>query len=84
MAETKARSLEITPLSSPLSPISAPLTQQTAATTVQQVKSTNAPPAFDSSQLRLMFGNSSKLREMAVLTEVLGRPRALRGPVRSR
>jgi hypothetical protein len=84
MADTKARPLEITPLSGPLAPLSAPLTQQTAAATVLPAGSNNAPPAFDSSQLRAMFGKPNKLREMAVLTEVLGRPVALRGSARRR
>jgi hypothetical protein len=84
MADMKARPLEIIPLSSPITPISTPLTQQTAGAIVQPAASANAPPAYDSSQLRLMFAKPNKLREIAVLTEVLGRPLALRAPARPR
>jgi hypothetical protein len=84
MADTKARPLEITPLSAPMTSISTPLTQQTAAATVKPASSNNAPPSFDSSQLRALFSKPNKLREVAVLTEVLGRPVALRGPARRR
>jgi hypothetical protein len=84
MNDTKARPLEITPLSSPLAPLSAPLTQQTAAATVLPPGTSNAPPAFDSSQVRSMFGKPQRLREMAVLMEVLGPPVALRSSGRRR
>jgi hypothetical protein len=52
------------------------------ATTHENPRSQPAHPALTSGDLRAMFASPSKLREVALLTELLQRPVALRPPRR--
>jgi hypothetical protein len=84
MAQMRNRPLEITPLSSPLSPINSPLTTISTGAKIEHPGSLDSPPAFTGESLRLMLGDAAKLREAALLTELLQPPLALRRPRRSR
>jgi hypothetical protein len=74
MAQKKARRLEITPLSSPIAPINSPLSQATTAAAIEYPSSPDTPPAYSSRELRAMLTQKSKLREIALLTELLQPP----------
>jgi hypothetical protein len=78
MAQKRNRPLEMTPLSAPLSPINIPLTQISTGAKIEHPGSPDSPPAFSSEALREMLANSKKLREVALLTELLQPPLALR------
>jgi hypothetical protein len=78
MAQKRNRPLEIAPLASPLAPINSPLTEITSGAKIEHPGSLDAPPAFTGESLRIMLGNPIKLREAALLTELLQPPLALR------
>ena len=78
MAQTRNRPLEITPLASPLAPINSPLTQISTGAKIEHPGSLDSPPAFTGESLRSMLGNPTRLREAALLTELLQPPVALR------
>jgi hypothetical protein len=78
MAQKRNRPLEIVPLSSPLAPINSPLTQTSVGAKIEHPGSPDSPPAFTSESLRTMLANPTKLREVALLTELLQPPLALR------
>jgi hypothetical protein len=80
LAQRKNRPLEIQPLSSPLSPIHSPLTQVSLGTTVEHPGSYQLHTALTSTELRTMLGTSNKLREIALLNELLQPPVSLRAP----
>ncbi len=74
----KGRTLEIVPLSTPITPLGSPLTQQTTPNLPHAT--TNKPrPTLTSSDLRTMLASPAKLREIALLGELLQPPVALRG-----
>jgi hypothetical protein len=78
MAQRRNRPLEIAPLGAPMAPISSPLTQISTGAAIEHPGSPDSPPAFTSEGLRGMLANSTKLREVALLTELLQPPLALR------
>jgi hypothetical protein len=78
MAEKKNRALEITPLSALVAPIGAPLTQLSTPMPPEHSIPARPLPAFDSATIRSLLANTSKLREVAILSELLQPPRALR------
>jgi hypothetical protein len=78
MAQKRNRPLEITPLASPMAPIGSPLAPISAVTPTEQPTVPDSPPAFTSASLRVMLASSTKLREVAILTELLQPPLALR------
>ena len=78
MAQTRARPLEITPLGSPLAPINSPLTNVTTGAKIEHPGSLDSPPAFTALSLQTMLQNPIRLREAALLTELLQPPLALR------
>jgi hypothetical protein len=80
LAQKKNRPLEIRPLSSPLSPIAAPLTQMSSGSTIEHPGSYQLHTALTSTELRAMFATSNKLREIALLNELLQPPVSLRPP----
>ena len=84
MAQKRNRPLEITPLSGPLAPINSPLTEISSGAKIEHPGSLDSPPAFTGESLRSMLGNATKLREAALLTELLQPPLALRRPRRRR
>ncbi len=82
----KGRTLEIVPLSTPISPINSPLTQVSQQTIPDMPHATtNKPiPTLTSSDLHSMLASPARLREIALLGELLQPPVALRGPRRPR
>ena len=78
MAQKRNRPLEITPLASPLAPVNSPLTQLTTGAKIEHPGSLDSPPAFTAESLRSMLANPIRLREAALLTELLQPPLALR------
>jgi hypothetical protein len=84
MAQKRNRPLEIAPLASPLAPINSPLTDITSGAKIEHPGSLDTPPAFTGESLRSMLENPTKLREAALLTELLQPPLALRRRGRQR
>jgi hypothetical protein len=80
LAQKKSRPLEIAPLNSPLSPIAVPLTQTSLGTEIEHPGSYQLDTALSSRELRVMISTSNKLREIALLTELLQPPVSLRAP----
>ncbi len=80
LAQKKNRPLEIAPLSSPLSPIAMPLTQMSIGTAIEHPGSYQLDTALSSRELRVMISTSNKLREIALLNELLQPPVSLRAP----
>jgi hypothetical protein len=78
LAQKKARPLEITPLSTPITPISSPLTQTSVGSAIEHPGAYQLHPALTSRELRAMLASPTKLREVALLTELLQPPLALR------
>ena len=86
LAPKKNRPLEITPLSVPISPIGSPTAQISAGTTLDlpYATTTKSHPTLTSTDLRTMLASPGKLREIALLGELLQPPLALRAPRRPR
>ncbi len=82
MSQQKNRPLELTPLDSPLAPLGAPLTQLATSALREQPRSWDVPAAFDGAALRAMLASTNKLRQVALLNEILQPPLALRRPRR--
>jgi hypothetical protein len=78
MAQKRTRPLEITPLGSPLAPINSPLTDITTGAKIEHPGSLDTAPAFTALSLQAMLQNPTRLREAALLTELLQPPLALR------
>jgi hypothetical protein len=74
MAQKRNKRLEIAPLAM----INSPLTQHSAGAQIEHPGSPDSEPAFTSESLRSMLASSTKLREVALLTELLQPPVALR------
>ncbi len=82
MAEAKTRPLEITPLSSPLTPLLIPLSR--ASSSLAAEKAAERPKGVPMEQIRSALSAPDRLRELALLTEILQPPLALRHTRRSR
>ena len=74
MAQKRNKRLEIAPLAM----INSPLTQASAGAEIEHPGSPDSAPAFTSESLRKMLASPTKLREVALLTELLQAPIALR------
>ncbi len=83
MALKRNKPLEITPLFTSLAPLSLPLSQESVAPQVQQERGTANPVTLSGLDIRKMLSSPGKLREFALLTEVLQPPVSLR-PRRNR
>jgi len=87
LAPKRGKPLDIAPLSTPIAPISsAPLTSssQTPAPEVARTAAQPDVPSLSIDELRAMLGSPKRLREVALLGELLQPPVSLRGPRRSR
>ncbi|MFI5456476.1 MAG: hypothetical protein ACHRXM_13585 [Isosphaerales bacterium] len=84
MALTQGRPLELTPLDAPFAPLGAPLVHLATSALREQPKSWDVLPAFDSASVRNMLASRNKLREVALLSEILQPPLALRRARRPR
>jgi hypothetical protein len=78
MALQRNKPLEITPLFTSLAPLSLPLSQASVAPQVQQERGTANPVTLSGLDIRKMLSSPGKLREFALLTEILQPPVALR------
>jgi hypothetical protein len=78
MALQRNKPLEIVPLFSSLAPLSLPLTQASVAPLVQQERGTANPVTLSGLDIRKMLSSPGKLREFALLSEVLQPPVSLR------
>ncbi len=78
MALQRNKPLEITPLFTSLAPLSLPLTQASVAPQVQQERGTADKVTLSGLDIRKMLSSPDKLREFALLTEVLQPPVSLR------
>ncbi len=83
MAQKRNKPLELTPLSTPMSPLSSPLTQVSAAEPARDTGRTPTP-ALSSNALCAMLASPTRLREVALLGELLQPPVSLRGRRRHR
>jgi hypothetical protein len=84
MAQAANRPLEITPLDIPLSTLSSTLTPLGVRGSLEPRSFRNAAATLDSRTARAMLTSPEKLREIAILSEVLKPPLALRQGRRSR
>jgi hypothetical protein len=78
MALRKNRPLEISPLDAPAAQLGTPLTHLATSTLRDGPNPSEIPHAFDSAALRAMLRSQNKLREVALLSEILQPPLALR------
>jgi len=78
MALQRNKPLEIVPLFSSLAPLSLPLSQESVAPQVQQERGTANPVTLSGLDIRKMLSSPDKLREFALLSEVLQPPVSLR------
>jgi hypothetical protein len=87
LAQTKAKPLDIAPLSTPIAPInSVPLTAagQTPAPEVARTAAKLAEPPLSVDELRAMLASPKRVREVALLGELLQPPVSMRAPRRPR
>jgi len=87
LAPKRGKPLDIAPLSTPIAPISsAPLTSasQTPAPEVARTAARADDPSLSIDELRAMLASPKRVREVALLGELLQPPVSLRGPRRSR
>jgi hypothetical protein len=84
MAQQQNRPLELAPLDAHFAPLGTPLTHLAAPTLRDQPRSAAALPALDSTAVRTMLASRNKLREVALLSEILRPPLALRRARRPR
>ncbi len=82
MAETRNRPLEITPLASPLTPLMVPLSGASSALAAE--KAVDRPVGVPVEHIRLALSAPDRLRELALLSEILKPPLSLRSLRRSR
>lgn len=78
LADGKARPLAITPLGSPLVPIDLPLAQSILPSVTGAAHTSQPPAAVTSADIRSRFASADKLREVAILSEILQPPVSLR------
>lgn len=78
MALQRNKPLEISPLFTSLAPLSLPLSQASVAPQVQQERGTANPVTLSGLDIRKLLSSPGKLREFALLTEVLQPPVSLR------
>jgi hypothetical protein len=84
MALRKNRPLEISPLDASPAPFGTPLAHLATPVLGEQRKLSESPASFDSATLRTMLSSKNKLRELAVISEILQPPLALRRRNRAR
>jgi hypothetical protein len=78
MAQTRSRPLEITPLASPLAPLNTPLTDVSAVAKVEYPHSAEPVPTLTGEAIQLILANPTRVREIAILSELLQPPLAMR------
>ena len=83
MAQAANRPLEITPIDIPLSSLSSTITPLGARAAIGPSSFQSVAPALDAKSIREMLRSPQRLREIAILSEVLRPPVALRQRRRS-
>jgi hypothetical protein len=78
LALQKTKPLEITPLNAPLTGLSSTLSQATAIPDITRIHSGDSRPTLTGGDIRKMLGSPGKMREIAILSELLQPPLALR------
>ena len=78
LARQRTKPLELTPLNSPLGSLFVPLSQSPAASQVGNWQSNMVQPTLTGLEIRKMLASPSKLREIALLSEILQPPVTLR------
>ena len=78
LAKQRTKPLELTPLNSPLGSLFVPLSQSPAASQVGNWQSNMVQPTLTGAEIRKMLASPSKLREIALLSEILQPPVTLR------
>ena len=87
LAQRKARPLDIAPLSAPMAPISStPLTASSPTPAAEVARTAARPdtPSLSIDELRALLASPKRLREVALLGELLQPPVSLRPPRRPR
>ena len=84
MSQAANRPLEITPLEIPLSSLTSTLTPLGTRASLEPRAGRTSASALDPTSVRAMLGSPAKLREAAILTEILKPPVSLRSSRRSR
>jgi hypothetical protein len=84
MADRKARPLVITPLASPLTPIAVPIAESVSIPLAELPVPHSPAPSYSAAALRTTLTTESKLRELAVLSEILQPPVSVRRKKRLR
>jgi hypothetical protein len=87
LSQKKARPLDTAPLSSQIAPISSSLLTSASQTPAPEVARTAAKPdepSLSINELRAMLASPKRLREVALLGELLQPPVSLRAPRRTR
>jgi hypothetical protein len=86
LALQKTKPLEIAPLGSPIAPLSRPLTEASATAALQAPvdRASSSGPALSGETIRKLLATPTRLREIAVLSEILRPPIALRPRPRGR
>ena len=78
LAKQRSKPLELTPLNSPLGSLFVPLSQSPAAAQVGNWQSNMVQPTLTGVEIRKMLASPAKLREIALLSEILQPPVTLR------
>jgi hypothetical protein len=78
LAKQRAKPLELTPLNSPLGSLFVPLSQSPAASNVGNLQSNMVNPTLTGGEIRTLLASPTKLREIALLSEILQPPVTLR------
>jgi len=78
LAKQRTKPLELTPLNTPLSSHFVPLSQSPEALQVGKAQSNMVQPTLTGVEIRKMLASPGKLREIALLSEILRPPVALR------
>jgi hypothetical protein len=80
MGLRRNKPLAIAPLASPISKLTVPLTQATTSSQFAPSRDVSAAvaPTLTGAEVRKMLASPTKLREVALLTEILQPPLALR------
>ncbi len=87
LSQRRAKPLEMTPLSTPMAPISSsPLTASSPTPAAEVARTAARPdiPSLSIDELRAMLASPKRLREVALLGELLQPPVSMRAPRRPR
>jgi hypothetical protein len=84
LSDRKAGRLEIAPLAAALVPIDLPLAQSVSSSVTGATTRSQPMPGVTGTEVRSMLATAGKLREIALLSEILQPPVSMRPPRRPR